>query len=393
MRTWAGMLAAGLLVLSGCGDSGGARAQAAADGPAADGPAAAATDFSVTPPDGARGVGPDTTVKVTGAAGPLGEVRVTDGKGRALDGAYSPDHVTWTSMVPVKVGTQYTVQAWGGGEDRSQLEKVTRFSTTDVERSGTLDISSVQPSNGATVGVAHPLIVTFNQPVPDRAIVQKALQVKTTPAVQGAWYWIDNETVDYRPQQFWPPNTKVALVAKLAGISAGDGVVGGKDRTSAFTVTRSQVLKVDVVKHKLTVVRGGKQIKSFDVSTGKPGWETRKGTKVIMEKERNKVWTDEAIDAKEDYRYTSKYAMRVTNSGEFLHDAPWNSGNIGEANTSHGCIGLLPKSMEWLYENTMVGDPVVVTGSPKPFDDLTNRIADWNITWAKWSAGNTHDQL
>jgi lipoprotein-anchoring transpeptidase ErfK/SrfK len=112
-----------------------------------------------------------------------------------------------------------------------------------------------------------------------------------------------------------------------------------------------------------------------------------------MDRERNKVWTNDAIDAKEDYRLKSKYAMRLTNSGEFVHDAPWNTGNIGEANTSHGCIGLFPKDMTWLWRNTLLGDPVVVTGSPKPFDDLENRIADWNIPWAKWSKGNTDQQL
>jgi lipoprotein-anchoring transpeptidase ErfK/SrfK len=152
-------------------------------------------------------------------------------------------------------------------------------------------------------------------------------------------------------------------------------------------------MTVDVKKHKLTVVRDGRQVRSFDVSTGKPGWETRNGIKVIMDKERNKVWTNEAIDAKEDYRFKSRYAMRITNSGEFVHDAPWNTGNIGEANTSHGCVGLLPKSMDWLWKNTILGDPVVVTGSPKPFDDLQNRIADWNVPWSKWMGGNTDQHL
>jgi lipoprotein-anchoring transpeptidase ErfK/SrfK len=230
--------------------------------------------------------------------------------------------------------------------------------------------------------------------VADRAIVQRALRVHTVPPVKGAWYWIDNVTVDYRPEKFWPAHTRVTLDAKLQGISAGDGVIGGENRKSGFTVGRSQVMTVDVKQHKLTVVRDGRPLKTFDVSTGKPGWETRNGTKVIMEKERNKVWTNDAIDAPEDYRLKSKYAMRITNSGEFVHDAPWNTGNIGEANTSHGCIGLRTEDMSWLYRNTLPGDPVVVTGSGRPSDDdLQNRIADWNIPWEKWVAGNTAQHL
>jgi lipoprotein-anchoring transpeptidase ErfK/SrfK len=246
----------------------------------------------------------------------------------------------------------------------------------------------VQPADGDKVGVGHPLIVTFNQPVANRKVVQDALQVRTRPQVEGAWYWIDDVTVDYRPEKFWPAGTQVTLSAKLKKIGAGNGVVGGGNRTSKFTVDRSQVITVDVDKHTLQVVRDGKPLKTYDVSTGKKGWETRTGTKIIMDKERNKKWTDEAIDAPEDYEYKSKYAMRITNSGEFLHDAPWNKGNIGEANTSHGCIGLLPEAAKWLYQNTIVGDPVVVVGSSKPFDDLANRVADWTVPWEKWKAGN-----
>ena len=118
------------------------------------------------------------------------------------------------------------------------------------------------------------------------------------------------------------------------------------------------------------------------------GWETRNGTKIVMAKEGKKEWTDEAIDAEEDYTYHSKYAMRITNSGEFIHDAPWNKGNIGDANTSHGCIGMLPAAAQWLFKNTLVGDPVVVVGSPKPFDDLQNRVADGTVPWEQGKAGN-----
>jgi L,D-transpeptidase catalytic domain len=74
--------------------------------------------------------------------------------------------------------------------------------------------------------------------------------------------------------------------------------------------------------------------------------------------------------------------------GEFVHDAPWNTGNIGSANTSHGCVGLRPADMAWLYRQTMAGDPVIVTGSPKKYTELWNRYMDWNVPWPRWSAGN-----
>ena len=372
-------LLAGLTLLAGCSSGNDQAGSEAASPP---------MTIQITPAADARNVGPDAEVKVTGVNGELSEVRVTDGTGAELEGTYAPDRTTWNSAVPVKVGTRYTVHAWGMGADGAQVEQISRFVTGEVDRSGTLEIVSVQPADGAKVGVGHPLMVTFNQPVTDRATVQDALQVRTKPQVEGAWYWIDDVTVDYRPEEFWPAGTEVTLAAKLKKISAGDGVIGGKNRNSTFTVARSQVVNVDVDKHTLQVVRDGKPIKSYDVTTGKKGWESRNGTKIIMDKVRDKKWTDEAIDAPEDYEYRSKYAMRLTNSGEFVHDAPWNKGNIGEANTSHGCVGMLPADAKWLYENSIVGDPVVFVGSPKPFDDLQNRIADWNVPWAQWKAGN-----
>ena len=135
-------------------------------------------------------------------------MRVTDPTGTELEGANAADRTTWNSAVPVKVGTRYTVHAWGAGADGAEAEQVSRFSTGDVERSGSLEIVSVQPADGAKVGVGHPLIVTFSQPVVDRETVQDALQVRTNPPVEGALYWIDDVTVDYRPEKFWPSATE-----------------------------------------------------------------------------------------------------------------------------------------------------------------------------------------
>jgi hypothetical protein len=192
-------LIAGLTLLAGC--SGGNDQVGSESGPQAGAQAGSqagvdANPIAVTPEDGARDVPDDTKVTVTANGAPLSEVRVIDGKGTQLEGALTPDRVTWTAMAPLKVGTRYQVHAWADTEDGQQLERVTSFSTKDVERSGTLEVASVQPEDGATVGIGHPLQVTFNQPVTDRSTIQDALQVTTTPPVEGAWYWIDDVTVD-----------------------------------------------------------------------------------------------------------------------------------------------------------------------------------------------------
>jgi lipoprotein-anchoring transpeptidase ErfK/SrfK len=254
--------------------------------------------------------------------------------------------------------------------------------TKTVAHTGSLRVSSVLPADGTTVGVAQPLIVEFSSPVADRKLAQKSLEVTTTPAVAGAWYWIDNQYVDYRPEQFWPTGTTVTLNVRTSGAKSGDVT------TSGFTVGRNQVLAVNTQKHTMDVLRDGQKVKSFDVSTGKPGFRTRDGIEVMQERVGKKHWTNEQIDVPEDYSLHSKYAIRITNSGEFVHDAPWAKGSIGDANTSHGCIGLKTADAKWIWDHSLLGDPVMVTGSDKDTQGKTNRIDDWNISWATWSKGN-----
>jgi lipoprotein-anchoring transpeptidase ErfK/SrfK len=280
------------------------------------------------------------------------------------------------------------VYAWAAAPDGTQTEKTSSFATKDVPHSATLQIASIQPKDGATVGVAQPLVVSFAQAVADRKLVQAALQVTTAPQVAGAWYWIDDSHVHFRPQNFWPAGTRVRLDAKLSGIKAGHAMIGGKDRRSSFTVGRNQVIRVDTHAHQMTVQRDGRTIKTFDVSTGKPGWETRDGTEVMQDRVTHKHWTNTAIGAKKHFSLYSKYAIRITNSGEFVHDAPWATNSLGDANTSHGCVGLRPSDMKWIWDNSLLGDPVVVTGTPRHHQDLGNTYDDWNVPWQTWSRGN-----
>ena len=273
---------------------------------------------------GSKNVATDTKVSVRVTNGKLTEVRVTDEDDRDLEGTLSRDGLRWLADVPVRIDTRYRVEAWATGADGLEIEKTSTFGTKDIEKSGTLEIRSITPKDGEKVGVGHPIVVAFNQPVANRKIVQSALRVTTTPAVEGAWYWVDDQHVHFRPHEFWPAGTTVKVQARIAERSAGEGVIGGENKTSEFTVGRRQVIEVDTKTQKLKITREGKVVKTFDVSTGKPGWETRDGTKIFMDKVGRKKWTNEAIDASEEYTENSQYAIRLTNSGEFLHDAPWN---------------------------------------------------------------------
>ncbi|HKE49933.1 MAG TPA: L,D-transpeptidase, partial [Actinomycetes bacterium] len=79
--------------------------------------------------------------------------------------------------------------------------------------------------------------------------------------------------------------------------------------------------------------------------------------------------------------------VAVTNSGEFLHAAPWSAPYHGIANVSHGCVGMSTENGKWFYEHSIRGDVVDTVGTSKPME-LTNGYGDWNLTWSQWLAGS-----
>ncbi|MGH3328553.1 MAG: L,D-transpeptidase [Streptomycetales bacterium] len=343
--------------------------------------------IALDPAPGARQVRPDSAVTVTASHGKLTDVRIVAEDGQQVEGTLQAGKTIWRSDGQLGLGTEYSVRAKAADADGLTKSAETTFRTLQPSKRHQLKASSIAPLDGSTVGVGQPLAVGFNGPVHNRAAIQEALEVRTEPEVEGAWYWIDDQYVHFRPKRFWPAGTEVTLDASIAGIDAGEGSWGTEDRTVSFTVGREQIIRVDVNHQRLTVEREGRTVRTAPVTTGKPGWETRNGIKIIMAKESPKYWSNEAIDAPEEYSLTSDWALRMTNSGEFLHDNTW-SDSLGSAASSHGCVGMYPSDAKWLYENTLLGDPVVVTGSPVGYDELWNLYADWNVSWQEWSAGN-----
>jgi lipoprotein-anchoring transpeptidase ErfK/SrfK len=376
----AALLSAGILALTACGgdNDGGLK-------PVAD---SRSMGVSVYPAADAADVKPDSTVTVNATFGKLQNVQVVDSTGTVITGNFSEDRTAWVADRRLAPNETYQVIVSGMSEKGATVAQTSKFSTLTVAKKDQTASTLISPPDGSTVGVAQPVVIQFNHGITNREAALQALSVETSEPVEGGWYWIDSREVHWRPKDFWPTGVHVTIKESLVGMDMGDGEWGISRRESSFTVGREQIIKVDVKRHELRVVRDGKTIKTFDVSTGKPGWETRNGTKVIMEKVTGKIWRSEAIDAPEHYRLRSSYAMRMTNSGEFIHDAPWNTGNIGRANTSHGCVGLTVSAMAWLFDHTIIGDPVVVTGSPKKFTELWNRYQDWNVDWDQWQTGN-----
>jgi len=377
--------AAGLLLASGCQSTPStpaARAAAAAAG------AASNTTITFEPVSSSTDVRPDAPVSVVATGGTLTAVAVVDSRGRAVNGALDATKTRWTAGAPLTVAQHYRVTAKAIDASGTALERTAIFST--LKPKVTLK-TSISPLSGAVVGVGMPIIVRFNKAVTDRAAVERGLLVTSSKPADGAWSWISDTEVHYRPQHYWPANDKINLAVRLRGVQASKKVWSLENRKITFETPASMVSTVDVARHTLTVRRNGKVARVVPITSGKAGFLTRNGIKVVLEKDVLKVMDSATIGipkgSPDYYKLNVPYALRVTWSGEFVHAAPWSTANQGLANVSHGCVGMSMSNAIWLFNLSHVGDVVKVINSPRTLEP-GNGYTDWNVPWQTWLKGS-----
>jgi lipoprotein-anchoring transpeptidase ErfK/SrfK len=343
---------------------------------------------TVTPRDRATRVGLDTRARVVADAGRLRAVRVTTAAGRKLAGTLDEDGRTWVSTGALAPATRYRVVAEATNDAGTPTRARTSFTTL---RPRAELRAAIMPLDGETVGVGLPIGVWFSQPVADRAAVERRLQVTSSKPLTGAWRWFADNEVHYRPRSYWPSGTRVTLRARLAGVDAGRGVWGVADRTIRFRIGERRVSIVDVRSHRMTVVAGGRTLRVLPVSTGRERYPTTNGVHFVLEKTPVKLMDSSTVGIPRNspggYYQRVAWSVRISNSGEFVHAAPWSTGSQGRANVSHGCVNLSTANAAWFYRLTRRGDVVEVRGSPKrPGTSLG--VADWNMSWSRWLAGS-----
>jgi lipoprotein-anchoring transpeptidase ErfK/SrfK len=211
------------------------------------------------------------------------------------------------------------------------------------------------PANGATVGVAQPIIINFPGRVDDAGATESAVHVSSVPPVPGKFYWMTPTQLRWRPLSFWPAHSTVT-------VDAGGTV-------SSFHTGDTLVATADDATHQLTVTRDGTVEKTIPMSMGMAagGHQTANGTYFVQEKMPSVVMDSSTygvpVNSTYGYKVTVDLAVRFDNSGNFVHSAPWSVDDQGKRDVSHGCINISPTNAKWFFDNFGAGDPIIVKNS------------------------------
>jgi lipoprotein-anchoring transpeptidase ErfK/SrfK len=344
--------------------------------------------LSITPADGTGKVAPDAGISVKVTGGKITRVSVADAEGRKAAGRLAPDG-TWHTRWTLRPGTKYTVSAAAVDKDGRQATGTATFTTLTLTRATRLE-SGMSPLNGETVGVGMPVQLLLSRPVVTRqarTAIEGALEVRMSRPVEGAWSWVSDREVQFRPRTYWPVGEHVTVVAHLAGVRAGARVWGTRDRTLAFRIGPRHITTVNAATHHAAVTSGGRVVRTIPVSLGKPGDDSYSGIMIAQEKAADIIMDSATTGHPGEYRIPTKWNVRMTYSGTFFHAAPWSTGAQGNRNVSHGCVNASPADAKWFFDFTNRGDVIQVTGTSRRLR-FGNGPTPWAKSWSAWLAGS-----
>ncbi len=337
------------------------------------------------PADSARDVVPIAPISVEVGDGWFQRVALKNSAGKVVAGTYSRDRTTYTITEPLGYDSTYTWSGMAVGHDGKAVPVASKFTT--VAPAKTIG-GGFQLADGQTVGIAAPVIIQFDAPISDKAAVERALTVTTNPPVEGSWAWLPDEAkgarVHWRPREYYPAGTTVDVDARLYGLPFGDDAYGAEDMSLSFQIGRRQVVKAEVSSHRIQVVTDAGVIMDFPCSYGEADLArnvTRNGIHVVTEKYSDFYMSNPAAGYSNIHE---RWAVRISNNGEFIHANPMSAGAQGNSNVTNGCINLSTSDAEEYYRSAMYGDPVEVTGSTIQLSYSDGDIWDWAVDWDTW---------
>ncbi|MEV7347274.1 Ig-like domain-containing protein [Streptomyces sp. NPDC093544] len=403
----ASALLGGVLALSACsgsddkagGDDGDtSSAQASADAAAAKKTSEAA--IAITPKDGSNNASINNAAKVTVSKGTLTEVTMETADGTAVAGEISADKASWAPTGQLERSTTYKITAAATDSEGRVAHENGSFTTVSPANSF---IGNFTPEDGSTVGVGMPVSINFDKSITNKAEVQKGITVSSSSGQEVVGHWFSANRLDFRPEDYWTGGSTVTLKLNLDGVEGASGLYGVQQKTVTFKIGRNQVSIVDAKTKTMKVTQDGKTIKTIPISAGSPENKTYQGVMVMSEKFKETRMDGATVgftddDGKGEYDIKDvPHAIRLSASGTFIHGNYWGAKSVfGSVNTSHGCVGLSDTkgandpntTAAWFYNNSMIGDVVVVQNTGDKTIAPDNGLNGWNLDWAAWKAGS-----
>jgi lipoprotein-anchoring transpeptidase ErfK/SrfK len=348
--------------------------------------AALAAGLTFAPAAGATAVPPTTPIVVKAAAGQLSDVRVTSSGGQIVRSSVSWSHDGWRLEGPLAYGTLYRVTATVAGPENVTAESTATFQTV----APTATVSAwVFPNSGLTLGVGQPIAFRFSRSITSpeaRAAVLSHFSVTESRPVTGGWHWYSDSELHFRPEKFWPTGEHVRVAWDLTGWKAGVDLWGAGSGSSAFAIGHARVSIANLTTHLMTVTDNGRVVAVYPISGGKPTDPTMGGVHIVLDRQSvvrmNSATNGVPVNSPDGYDELVYKNVHISDTGEYVHAAPWSLASQGHANVSHGCINLSPTNATAYFAFSRVGDVVVVTGSPRPPVVGDHGVMDWDTPWS-----------
>jgi lipoprotein-anchoring transpeptidase ErfK/SrfK len=345
--------------------------------------------LSTSPADHATGVALDTPVVVSTRTGRLTSVSVAPENGPPLSGAFDLTAAHWTAVGGLAPSTTYVVRARVVGRSGAAVTTTSSFSTVSPTA---LVTTTVWPQSGLTVGVGQPIVLTLSHPVTDpaaRARLLTHLQLATSVPTEVGAYWFSPTELHLRPRAYWQTGEKVSLAASLAGWDAGGGSWGSGSPSVTFTIGDARISTVDLASHQMTVTDNGATVATYPVSAGSDQYPTMNGTHIVLDRESQVRMVSSTIgipvNSPGGYDETVYWDVHISDSGEYVHAAPWSVGAQGNTNVSHGCVNLSPANAEQFMNLSRVGDVVMVVNGIRPAAPGDHGVMDWGTPWSSFT--------
>jgi len=348
---------------------------------------AAAKYLTITPAPGTKNANPSNGITVSARGGGKVTNVTVHTDGNTVTGTLNGDGRTWRSTWTLGTGQSYTVTATGTDSQGHPVTATSTFHTLTPARTFHTEIYEGQ---GATYGVGMPIMLTFDQPITNKAAVERSLQLTTSKPVVGSWYWDGNQQLYFRPRDYWPADTTVSFDGHLAGVDGGDGMYGTHDLTQTFNIGESVIAVASTSAHRTLIYVGGQLKYDWPISTGRSTMPTPDGTYLTVDKGNPVRMIGGTKGTPGYYNELVNWAVRFTYSGDYYHSAPWSVVDQGTTNVSHGCVNLAPEDAQIYYEMAIPGDPITITSSPKG-GNWDDGWTEWFYSWSQYLQGSaTH---